>query len=89
MFCRTCFGQKQIVLPDRGPVTCPECYGLELSCCEGTDRELDHQPGVRGRVAPTHDATSHKPKNDIWYKVFGTVNSFGFSQVWELEAEVA
>jgi hypothetical protein len=47
MFCNTCHNQKY-VRDERGVRPCPECYGMALSCCEGTPRELDHQkvPGV-------------------------------------------
>jgi hypothetical protein len=45
MFCNTCHNQKY-VRDERGIRPCPECYGLALSCCEGTDRELDHQKKV-------------------------------------------
>jgi hypothetical protein len=55
MFCNICYGQK-IVIRDRRPIVCPECHGLGLSCCEGTERELDHQPTKAESKPVSHPA---------------------------------
>jgi hypothetical protein len=63
MFCKTCHNQKY-VRDERGIRLCPECYGLALSCCEGTERELDHQEPreVESKpVAPTPRGARFRP----------------------------
>ena len=47
MLCYTCYDKRTVREKATGrPLPCPECGGLALSCCEGTDRELDHQRAV-------------------------------------------